>query len=149
MVTLDITDQQVSQRRSEQLLREMTTILESTTAGIAYLRGGALVRCNRRFESMLQLPPSAVAGSSLAELLARHPEAESTAAEIRDALIAEGLYETEFAFSGVEAGSSSGDLDDGSGGARSGVPGIRCRCGAPAARPASTRRSRCSPTSPA
>ena len=27
--------------------------------------------------------------------------------------------------------------------------GIRCRCGAPAARPASTRRSRCSPTSPA
>ena len=38
VVTLDITDQQRSQLRSEQLLREMTTILESATAGIAYLR---------------------------------------------------------------------------------------------------------------
>ena len=62
VVTLDVTDQQRSQRRSEQLLREMTTILESTTAGIAYLRGDVLVRCNRRFEAMLRLPPSAVAG---------------------------------------------------------------------------------------
>jgi PAS domain-containing protein len=115
VVTLDITDQQVSQRRSEQLLREMTTILESTTAGIAYLRGGALVRCNRRFEAMLQLPPSAVAGSSLAELLSRHPDAESAAAEIREALIEGSIYETEFAFDGADAASSSGDLDDGSG----------------------------------
>ena len=121
VVTLDVTDQHVSQRRSEQLLREMTTILESTTAGIAYLRGGALVRCNRRFEAMLQLPPSAVAGSSLAELLARHPDAENTAAEIREALIADSIYETEFAFSGFDAGSSSGDLDDGSGVPRPGV----------------------------
>ena len=115
VVTLDITDQQVSQRRSEQLLREMTTILESTTAGIAYLRGGALVRCNRRFEAMLQLPPSAVAGSSLAELPSRHPDAENAAAEVREALIADRIYETEFAFDGVDAASSSGDLDDGSG----------------------------------
>ena len=98
VVTLDITDQHISQRRSEQLLREMTTILESATAGIAYLRGGALVRCNRRFETMLRLPPSAVAGSSLAELLAGHPQAEATAAEIREALIGDATYETEFAF---------------------------------------------------
>ncbi len=122
VVTLDITDQQVSHRRSEQLLREMTTILESTTAGIAYLRGGALVRCNRRFEAMLQLPPSAVAGSSLAELLSRHPDAENAAAEIREALMADLIYETEFAFDGVDAASSSGDLDDGSGVPR---PGLR------------------------
>ena len=122
VVTLDITDQQVSQRRSEQLLREMTTILESTTAGIAYLRGGALVRCNRRFEAMLQLPPSAVAGSSLAELLSRHPDAENAAAEIREALIDGSIYETEFAFDGIDAASSSGDLDDGSGVPR---PGLR------------------------
>ena len=100
----------------------MTTILESTTAGIAYLRGGALVRCNRRFEAMLRLPPSAVAGSSLAELLSRHPDAENAAAEIREALIAGRIYETEFAFDGIEAGSSSGDLDDGSGVRR---PGLR------------------------
>ena len=102
VVTLDVTDQHISQRRSEQLLREMTTILESTTAGIAYLRGGALVRCNRRFETMLRLPPSAVVGSSLAELLAGHPQAEATAAEIREALIADAVYETEFAFTGFD-----------------------------------------------
>ncbi|HEY4958785.1 MAG TPA: PAS domain S-box protein, partial [Caldimonas sp.] len=102
VVTLDVTDQHISQRRGEQLLREMTTILESTTAGIAYLRGGALVRCNRRFETMLRLPPSAVAGSSLAELLSGHPQAEATAAEIREALIADAIYETEFAFAGFD-----------------------------------------------
>ncbi len=116
VVTLDVTDQHMSQRRSEQLLREMTTILESTTAGIAYLRGGALVRCNRRFESMLRLPPSAVAGSSLAELLSRHPDAETTAAEIREALIEGRTYETEFLFSDDDAG--AGDADGVAGGPR-------------------------------
>ena len=103
VVTLDITDQQRSQLRSEQLLREMTTILESTTAGIAYLREGRLVRCNQRFETMLRLPPGTSAGSSLAELMARHPDAEAMATEIRDALIADTIYEIEFAF---------GDSDD-------------------------------------
>ncbi|MEO8836420.1 MAG: PAS domain S-box protein, partial [Caldimonas sp.] len=86
VVTLDVTDQHISQRRSEQLLREMTTILESATAGIAYLRHGVLVRCNRRFETMLRLPASGVAGLSLAQLLSRHADAESMATEIRDAL---------------------------------------------------------------
>jgi PAS domain S-box-containing protein len=111
VVTLDVTDQQMSQRRSEQLLREMTTILESATAGIAYLRGGALVRCNRRFESMLRLPPSAVAGSSLAELLSRHPDAEATAAEIREALIEGRTFETEFVF-GDDASAAAADGQD-------------------------------------
>jgi hypothetical protein len=98
VVTLDITDQQRSQARSEQLLREMTTILESTTSGIAYLRAGRLVRCNRRFEAMLRLPPGTSSGASLAELMARHPNAEAMATEIRDALAADATYEIEFAF---------------------------------------------------
>ena len=97
VVTLDVTDRQRSQARSDQLLREMTTILESTTAGIAYLRGGMLVRCNQRFETLLRLPPGTSAGATLAELLARHPDAEAMATEIRDALIAEATYEIEFA----------------------------------------------------
>ena len=80
VVTLDITDQTQSQRRSEQLLREMTTILESTTAGIAYLRGGVLVRCNQRFEAMLGLGASGVAGSGMAELLRGHEGADAMAA---------------------------------------------------------------------
>mgnify|MGYP006139205589 CR=1 FL=1 len=53
VVTLDITDQQASQQRNELLLREMTTILENTTAGMAYLHGERLVRCNATFEAML------------------------------------------------------------------------------------------------
>ena len=46
VVTLDVTEQQ-------ELLHELSTILESTTAGIAYIRGNKLVRCNQRFERML------------------------------------------------------------------------------------------------
>ena len=141
VVTLDVTDQQRSQARSEQLLREMTTILESTTAGIAYLRGGMLVRCNRRFETMLRLPPGTSAGATLAELLARHPDAGAMATEIRDALIADATYETEFA---------SGEADDGGERPLGRTPptsaGSRCRCAASAPAPAATRRSPCCPT---
>ena len=71
-----------AQQRSEQLLRELTTILESTTAGIAYLRGDMLVRCNRRFEAMLRLPAGTARGRACAELFARHPNAEAIAAEM-------------------------------------------------------------------
>ncbi len=109
VVTLDVTDRQRSQVRSEQLLREMTTILESTTAGIAYLRGGRLVRCNRRFETMLRLPSGTSAGATLAELLARHPHAESMATEIRDALLADATYEIEFASGEAEVGERPAD----------------------------------------
>ena len=98
VVTVDITDQRRSQRRGEQLLREMTTILESATAGIAYLRAGILVRCNRRFETMLQLGAHGVAGSSLVELLSHHPDAARVARDIRAALDADTTYEIEFAF---------------------------------------------------
>ena len=70
VVTLDITDQHQTQQRSEMLLRELTTILESTTVGIAYLRGNLLVRCNRRFEVLLGFRAGDVAGCSLHELLA-------------------------------------------------------------------------------
>ncbi len=71
VVTLDVTEQESAQRRNEQLLRELTTILDSSTAGIAYLRGPVLVRCNRRFERMLGFEPGAAAGASLEEILGR------------------------------------------------------------------------------
>ena len=71
VVTLDVTEQTSAQRRNEQLLRELTTILDSSTAGIAYLRGPVLVRCNRRFERMLGFEPGAAAGASLEEILGR------------------------------------------------------------------------------
>ena len=68
VVTLDITEQERAQRRNSQLLRELTTILDGSMAGIAYLRGPLLVRCNRRFERMLGIEPGAAAGATLAEV---------------------------------------------------------------------------------
>ena len=75
VVTVDVTEQESAQRQSQQLLRELTTILDGTTAGIAYLRGAMLVRCNRRFESMLGLDAGAAAGATLGELFGRFPQA--------------------------------------------------------------------------
>jgi PAS domain S-box-containing protein len=71
VVTLDVTDQERAQRRNEELLRELSIILDSSTAGIAYLRGPVLVRCNQRFERMLGFPPGGAAGASLEEIFSR------------------------------------------------------------------------------
>ena len=96
VVTLDITEQQRTQHRTGQLLHELATILESGTAGIAYLRGDRVVRCNRRFEAMLDLPGGAATGQTIQALFAR---SETTARIVIDAwqALAEGsIYETEF-----------------------------------------------------
>jgi PAS domain S-box-containing protein len=90
VVTVDVTDQESAQRQSQQLLRELTTILDGTTAGIAYLRGAMLVRCNRRFEAMLGLQAGAAAGATIAELFGRFPQALA-------ALQAGQSFETELA----------------------------------------------------
>jgi len=96
VVTLDITEQHQTQKRSEQLLRELTTILESTSAGIAYIRGNVLVRCNRRFEAMLGLPSVGIAGSGIAELFGSSPQGQRIAADTLQALTAGLIFETEF-----------------------------------------------------
>jgi PAS domain-containing protein len=69
VVTLDVTEQEEAHRRSDLLLRELSTILDGTTAGIAYLRGEQLVRCNASFEAMLGLAPGRAVGAWLPELL--------------------------------------------------------------------------------
>ena len=71
VVTLDVTEQERALRRNEQLLRELSTILDISTAGIAYLRGPVLVRCNQRFERMLDFAPGAAAGATLEEIFGR------------------------------------------------------------------------------
>ena len=95
VVTLDVTEQEQARSRSEQLLRELSTILESSPAGIAYLRGNTLVRCNRRFERMLGFSTGAIAGSSIGELFGRHPAGRRVVEESEAALGESGVYETE------------------------------------------------------
>lgn len=95
VVTLDVTEQERSQRRNAQLLRELTTILDGSTAGIAYLRGPVLVRCNLRFERMLGFAPGAAAGASLAEVFGRRAQQAHVVDEVAAALAAGRPYETE------------------------------------------------------
>ena len=106
VVTLDVTEQQLAQQRSEQLLHELATILESSTAGIAYLRGDVLVRCNRRFEAMLGLEAGSVVGSGLQRLFGAFTRSRQLAHEIDEALAGGGIFETEFELAGSSAGES-------------------------------------------
>ena len=96
VVTLDITEQHETQQRTDELLRELSTILESTTAGIAYLRGDVLARCNRRFESMLGLKGGAVVGRTLEELFAGTDLTGRIVSDAWQALAEGTVYETEF-----------------------------------------------------
>jgi PAS domain S-box-containing protein len=95
VVTLDVTEQEEAQRRNEQLLRELSTILDSSTVGIAYLRGELLLRCNLRFERMLGLLPGSAAGAGFESLFAALPLAASAAREAAAALAAGEPFEIE------------------------------------------------------
>ncbi len=99
VVTLDVTEQEEAHRRGAQLLRELSTILEGTSAGIAYLRGERLVRCNRRFEAMLGLATGGAAGALLADVLVGQPAAQAL---LRQALAEEGRFETELSRRGPD-----------------------------------------------
>ena len=108
VVTLDITEQELAERRNAQLLRELTTILDSSTAGIAYLRGPALVRCNRRFERMLGFAPGGAAGVSLAEILTQQAVPAAMLEEALATLQAGRRYDTELELAGDAAGDGLG-----------------------------------------
>ena len=92
VVTLDITEQEAAHRHGEQLLRELSTILEGSSAGMAYLQGERLVRCNRRFETMLGLPVGATAGALLGAVFG---DDSAVAGLLRRALIEPGRHEIE------------------------------------------------------
>ncbi|KNZ34369.1 MAG: hypothetical protein AD742_03115 [Methylibium sp. NZG] len=106
VITLDVTEQHLAEQRNAQLLREMSTILQNTTAGIAYLRGHALVRCNRRFMDMLGLREPQP-GVPFDELFAQHPQAAQMAAQTQQALAQGRVFETEFQLPRV--GAEGGD----------------------------------------
>lgn len=78
-----------------QLLHELSTILESSPSGIAYLRDDVLVRCNRRFERMLGLSSGSMVGQKLSELLAMDPRIDRTVTESAVEVQKHGQFETE------------------------------------------------------
>ncbi len=77
-----------------QLLHELSTILESTPAGIAYLKGETLVRCNHRFELMLGLIPGTMAGQSLDALLSSDPRINRIATQTSSELAHNPQFES-------------------------------------------------------
>ncbi len=95
VVTLDVTEQEQARRRNEELLGELSTILDGSTAGIAYLRGAQLVRCNRRFERMLGLSPGGAAGGSFEGLFIGLPQARSVVLQAMSALAEGQPFEAE------------------------------------------------------
>ena len=98
VVTLDVTEQESARQRNEQLLRELTTILDGSTAGIAYLRGDVLVRCNLRFERMLGFQAGEAAGVTLREAFGRRfpPVTSAELLKTMGAVLATaGAYECE------------------------------------------------------
>ena len=108
LVTLDVTEQEQARLRNEQLLRELSTLLDSSSAGIAYVRGGRLVRCNARFERMLGIGGRAEPGTDLHALLADHPVGQRTLQASQQALQEDRVFETELHLPSGQGGGAEG-----------------------------------------
>ena len=94
VVTVDVTEEETARRRNQDLLTELTTILDVSPAGIAYLRGEELVRCNHRFETLLgggDYPP----GKPFDAILASAGVPAETVAALIEAVRDVGTLETE------------------------------------------------------
>ncbi len=95
VVTRDVTEQELAERRNERLLRELQTILDASAAGISFFRSGQLVRCNRRFESLLGLPHGGADGLSLDDLVQASSASADVVRQARQLLHTEGSFEAE------------------------------------------------------
>jgi PAS domain S-box-containing protein len=94
VVTVDVTEEETARRRNQDLLTELTTILDVSPAGIAYLRGEELVRCNHRFESLLGGSDYAP-GKPFDAILASAGVPAETVASLIEAVRDVGTLETE------------------------------------------------------
>ncbi|MET0681349.1 MAG: PAS domain S-box protein, partial [Burkholderiales bacterium] len=64
----DITDTRRSAESLNRLLRELSTIFDTATVGIAYVRDRVLIRCNRKVEELLGYAPGELVGRGTAML---------------------------------------------------------------------------------
>ena len=102
VVTLDVTAQTQAEDRSEQLLHELATIMDSASLGLAYLRGDQLLRCNHGFEQMLGLGTPQLAGTTLSTLFAALPELCTQVQAALPGLTEQQTFESEFLQVGSE-----------------------------------------------
>jgi PAS domain S-box-containing protein len=102
VVTLDVTAQAQAEDRSEQLLHELTTIMDSASLGLAYLRGDQLLRCNRGFEQMLGLTEAQAVGTEVKHLFAALPELAGQVQAALPDLLEQQTFEAEFLQVGSE-----------------------------------------------
>lgn len=103
VVTLDVTAQAQAENRSEQLLHELTTIMDGASLGLAYLRGESLLRCNHGFGHMLGLSETPAAGAPIAQLFAALPELAQKIQTALPSLQDQQPFEAEFLQVGTEA----------------------------------------------
>src|SRR5690606_21871633 len=82
-------------REQGELLHELQTIMESSPAGTAYVRGSVVVRCNRRFERMLGFTPGALPGRHIDTLLRSDPRIHQVVTQSAQELLKSGQFETE------------------------------------------------------
>lgn len=79
------------------LLRELTTILDNSPAGIAHFINGEVVRCNRRFERMLGIPiGEGHKKHHMEQLLASNARIRAVVAEAAQVLRSQTQYDSEF-----------------------------------------------------
>jgi PAS domain S-box-containing protein len=95
VVTVDVTEEETARRRNQDLLTELTTILDVSPAGIAYLRGDQLVRCNRRFESLLSGQPACTPGEPFEAVLVSAGIPAETVEQVMRAVRGVGALEME------------------------------------------------------
>jgi diguanylate cyclase (GGDEF)-like protein/PAS domain S-box-containing protein len=91
----DITETRRAAESLNRLLRELSTILDTATVGIAYSRNRMLLRCNRKLEELFGYAPGELVGRSSALLYPSDDAFERFGADAFPVIEGGGTYEAE------------------------------------------------------
>jgi PAS domain S-box-containing protein len=91
----DITERRRAAESLNRLLRELSTILDTATVGIAYSRNRMLLRCNRKLEELFGYAPGELVGRSTALLYPSDDAFERFGADAFPVIESGGTYEAE------------------------------------------------------
>jgi diguanylate cyclase (GGDEF)-like protein/PAS domain S-box-containing protein len=91
----DITESRRAAESLNRLLRELSTILDTATVGIAYSRNRMLLRCNRKLEELFGYAPGELVGRSTALLYPSDDAFERFGADAFPVIESGGTYEAE------------------------------------------------------